>query len=134
MEILNEVCEEIIGEEFNPIDYYECILKNVLDENVGTEEDGPSSIAVEMLKDFDAIIYDIKAKDYEAGSNETSKYVKSEGEYTYINTKAMIDMISQYNKAHGLNKPILEVKDFNKQIKKAGIGMSLGKDKNGKPL
>ena len=77
MEILNEVCEEIIGEEFNPIDYYECILKNVLDENVGTEEDGPSSIAVEMLKDFDELCQEnsIKAKDYEAGSNETSKYV-----------------------------------------------------------
>lgn len=124
MEVLNEICGSIIGEDFIAIDYSEDILKNVIEENVGTDEDGPSSISVEMLRYFDDIIY-------YTSLGERKYYIRCEGEFAYINTKAMVDLISKYNKDHGKTTPLLKANDFNKQIKKAGISEGSAKKKVG---
>ncbi len=116
MEVLNEICGSIIGEDFIAIDYSDDILKNVIEENVGNDEDGPSSIIVEMLRCFDDIIYYMNL-------DERKKYIRYKEEFAYINTKAMVDLICKYNKDHGITTPLLEVKDFNKQVKNASIAL-----------
>ena len=124
MEVLNEICGSIIGEDFIAIDYSEDILKNVIEENVGNSEDGPSSISVEMLRYFNDIIYYID-------KDERKKCIRCEDEFAYINVKRMVDLLSKYNKDYGKTTPLLPFNDFNKQIKNAGISEGFAQKKVG---
>lgn len=79
-----------------------------------------------MLKYFDHIIYYTR-------SDERKYYIRYDDEevFAYINAKAMVDLISKYNKDHGKTTPVLDANDFNKQIKKAGISEGSAKKKVG---